>query len=173
MRTRREGPVLSRRERILKNIVGLAVRLIYRSVEVRGRPGETASGPQLTVSNHFGGFADALIQAYALDRVPRFIARDVIWRYPIAKQVIDYGDESELSNHLSQSSVAAKAEISNTLHRYKADHDAAGINDQPSAISAARSISERRRLASMLTICSSVTSVSAYAALTNAARSAR
>jgi hypothetical protein len=42
------------------------------------------------VSNHFGGFADALIQAYALERVPRFIARDVIWRYPIAKQGMEF-----------------------------------------------------------------------------------
>ncbi|MGB5381510.1 MAG: 1-acyl-sn-glycerol-3-phosphate acyltransferase [Acidimicrobiia bacterium] len=77
---------LSRRERFLKNIAGLAVRLVYRSVEVRQVDGETSTGPQLGVSNHFGGFADALIQAYALDRVPRFIARDVIWRYPLAKQ---------------------------------------------------------------------------------------
>ena len=82
--------VLTRRERIIKNIAGLAIRLIYRSVTVRGIPGETASGPQLTVSNHFGGFADALIQAYALDRVPRFIARDVIWKFPIAKQVMEF-----------------------------------------------------------------------------------
>ena len=82
--------VLSRRERILKNIANLAVRLVYRSVEVRQRPGETATGPQLTVSNHFGGFADALVQAYALDRVPRFIARDVIWRIPIAKQIMEF-----------------------------------------------------------------------------------
>lgn len=81
---------LSRRERILKNIANLAVRLVYRSVDVRQQPGETATGPQLTVSNHFGGFADALIQAYALDRVPRFVARDVIWRYPIAKQVMEF-----------------------------------------------------------------------------------
>jgi len=82
----RKPTTLSRRERILKNIAGLAVRLIYRSVEVRQRDGETTAGPQISVSNHFGGFADALIQAYALDRVPRFIARDVIWRYPVAKQ---------------------------------------------------------------------------------------
>jgi len=80
---------LSRRQRVLKNIANLAVRVVYRSVEVRQRPGETSAGPQLTVSNHFGGFADALIQAYALDRVPRFIARDVIWRIPIAKQVME------------------------------------------------------------------------------------
>ncbi|MEN8114432.1 MAG: 1-acyl-sn-glycerol-3-phosphate acyltransferase [Actinomycetota bacterium] len=76
---------LSRRERFLKNVASVAVRLIYRSVEVRQRAGESRSGPQLAVSNHFGGVADALIQSYALDRVPRFVARDVIWRFPIAK----------------------------------------------------------------------------------------
>ncbi|MEN8234551.1 MAG: 1-acyl-sn-glycerol-3-phosphate acyltransferase [Actinomycetota bacterium] len=80
----------SRRERFLKNVAVLAVRLIYRSVEVRQQPGESSSGPQLAVSNHFGGVADALIQAYALDRVPRFVARDVIWRYPLAKQVMGF-----------------------------------------------------------------------------------
>lgn len=90
MTENRTAAVLGRRERLLKNIAGLAVRLIYRSVEVRQREGETSSGPQLSVSNHFGGFADALIQAYALDRVPRFIARDVIWRYPIAKQIMGF-----------------------------------------------------------------------------------
>ena len=81
---------LGRRERFLKNVAGLAVRLIYRSVEVRQRPGETSAEPQLSVSNHFGGFADALIQAYALDRVPRYVARDVIWRYPGAKQAMGF-----------------------------------------------------------------------------------
>ncbi|MEA2024817.1 MAG: 1-acyl-sn-glycerol-3-phosphate acyltransferase [Actinomycetota bacterium] len=90
MTTDQATPGLSRRERILKNIANLAVRLVYRSVDVRQRAGETATGPQLTVSNHFGGFADALIQAYALDRPPRFVARDVIWRYPIAKQVMEF-----------------------------------------------------------------------------------
>lgn len=81
---------LSRRDRFLKNIVGLAIRLIFRSVEVRRRVGETSVGPQLAVSNHFGGLSDALIQAYALDRVPRFVARDVIWRYPLAKQIMQF-----------------------------------------------------------------------------------
>jgi 1-acyl-sn-glycerol-3-phosphate acyltransferase len=81
---------LSRRERFLKNTAGLAVRLIYRSVEVRQLDGETSAGPQLSVSNHFGGFADALIQAYALDRVPRYIARDVIWRYPVVRQIMKF-----------------------------------------------------------------------------------
>ncbi len=90
MKEARPEAHLSRRERFTKNVAGLAVRLIYRSVEVRQAAGETASGPQLAVSNHFGGFSDALVQAYALDRVPRFIARDVIWRYPIARRLMEF-----------------------------------------------------------------------------------
>ncbi len=81
---------LSRRERFLKNVADLATRLLYRRIDVHQQLGATASGPQLSVANHFGGFADALILMYALDRVPRFIARDVIWRYPVAKQVMQF-----------------------------------------------------------------------------------
>ena len=81
---------LSRRERFLKNIAELATRLLYRRIDVHQPHGATASGPQLGVANHFGGFADALILIHALDRVPRFIARDVIWRYPIAKQLMQF-----------------------------------------------------------------------------------
>ena len=86
-----EQPVSSSaRERVLKKIAAWATILLYRSVEVHETYGATASGPQLGVSNHFGGFADPLILAHALDRVPRFIARDVIWKYPIAKQVMEF-----------------------------------------------------------------------------------
>jgi 1-acyl-sn-glycerol-3-phosphate acyltransferase len=81
---------LSRRSRFLKNLADLAMRLLYRSVEVHQQFGETARGPQLGVANHFGGLSDALILIYALDRVPRFIARDVIWKYPIARQVMNF-----------------------------------------------------------------------------------
>ncbi len=79
-----------RRSRFLKNLADLAMRLLYRSVDVHQAYQETASGPQLGVSNHFGGLSDPLIQIYALDRVPRFIARDVIWKYPVAKQVMNF-----------------------------------------------------------------------------------
>lgn len=86
-----EQPVSSSaRERVLKKIAAWATILLYRSVEVHETYRATASGPQLGVSNHFGGFADPLILAHALDRVPRFIARDVIWKYPIAKQVMEF-----------------------------------------------------------------------------------
>ena len=64
--------------------------MLYRNVEVYEAPAQTARGPILGVANHFGGFADPLILVYALDRVPRFIARDVIWRYPVSKQILNF-----------------------------------------------------------------------------------
>jgi 1-acyl-sn-glycerol-3-phosphate acyltransferase len=89
--TRADRPAApSARERALKKIAAWMTLLLYRSVEVHEQYEATASGPQLGVSNHFGGFADPLILAHALDRVPRFIARDVIWRYPLAKQVMEF-----------------------------------------------------------------------------------
>lgn len=81
---------LARRDRFLKNLSALATRLLYRSVDVHQEFGATGRGPQLGVASHFGGFADALILIHSLDRVPRFIGRDVIWSYPVAKQLMNF-----------------------------------------------------------------------------------
>ena len=66
------------------------MRLLYRSVDVHQAFEATVRGPQLGVSNHFGGLSDPLIQIYALDRVPRVIGRDLIWKYPVAKQLMNF-----------------------------------------------------------------------------------
>ena len=63
---------------------------LYHRVEVRQAPGLTDSGPELANASHFGGFTDPLLLIYAMDRVPRFIARDVIWKYPIVKSVMKW-----------------------------------------------------------------------------------
>lgn len=79
---------MTRRERFIKKLVAWAVALLYRRVEVTQVPGLTAGGPVLANASHFGGFTDPLLLIYAMDRVPRFIARDVIWRYPIVRSVM-------------------------------------------------------------------------------------
>jgi glycerol-3-phosphate O-acyltransferase/dihydroxyacetone phosphate acyltransferase len=81
---------MRRRDRLIKKIVSWAMAALYHRVEVRQPRGLTASGPQLANASHFGGFADPLILTHAMDRVPRFIARDVIWRYPPARWVLDW-----------------------------------------------------------------------------------
>ncbi len=56
---------------------------VYRKVDVYRSNADTTGRPQLSVSNHFGGFADPLLLIYAMPRLPRIIARDVIWKFPL------------------------------------------------------------------------------------------
>jgi 1-acyl-sn-glycerol-3-phosphate acyltransferase len=79
----------SRRERFIRKLAGLLVRGVYRRVDVY-RSDDVADGPQLSVSNHFGGFADPLLLIYAMPRVPRVVARDVIWKYPVVRSVMNW-----------------------------------------------------------------------------------
>ncbi len=81
---------MRRSERIIKKLVWWAIAALYHRVEVRQAPDLTSSGPILANSSHFGGFADPLILIYAMDRVPRFIARDVIWKVPVARSMMNW-----------------------------------------------------------------------------------
>ena len=81
---------MKRSDRIIKKFVSWAVAALYHRVEVRQAPGLTESGPQLANASHFGGFTDPLLLIYTMDRVPRFIARDVIWKFIGAKQVMNW-----------------------------------------------------------------------------------
>ena len=81
---------MKRSDRIIKRIASWLVAGLYRRVEVRHAQNATAAGAELANASHFGGFADALILVYAMDRVPRFIARDVIWKIPPARWVMNW-----------------------------------------------------------------------------------
>lgn len=61
--------------------------LLFHRVEVRQAHGLTSSGSQLANASHFGGFSDPLVLIRAMDRVPRFIGRDVIWKVPVVRNI--------------------------------------------------------------------------------------
>lgn len=84
-----ESPRQTRRERFIRKFAGVLVRGVYRRVDVY-RTDDVTDGPQLSVSNHFGGFADPLLLIYAMPRVPRIMARDVIWRIPVARSIMKW-----------------------------------------------------------------------------------
>jgi len=63
--------------------------LTWREVEA-GDLSATESGPVLLVSNHFGGAADAIVLMSVLPRRPRILADDTIWRYPVARQAMEW-----------------------------------------------------------------------------------
>ena len=80
----------SRRDRILRKIGFWAVKGLYRSVDVYHAEGSMSDGPQLAIANHFGGFSDPILLLYAMERRPRFLAQDGIWKVPVVKQLMNY-----------------------------------------------------------------------------------
>lgn len=81
---------MTRRERVIRKIVAWSTAMLFHRVEVRQHPDLTASGSQLANSSHFGGFTDPLVLIRVMDRVPRFIARDVIWKFPVVRSILNW-----------------------------------------------------------------------------------
>lgn len=80
----------TRRERVVRKLATLIVWGVYRRVDVYRADGDHAAGPRMSVANHFGGFADPLLLMAVLPRLPRIIARDVIWKIPVAGSVMNW-----------------------------------------------------------------------------------
>ena len=77
------GVVVRRLARIISN-------LVYREIDVYVDPAlrHDDHGPTVAVSNHFGGLADGILLVDSMPRLPRIVARDVIWTVPVAGQVM-------------------------------------------------------------------------------------
>lgn len=73
----------TRTDRFVKKLASLVVFAAYQSVDIYEPEHHASGGPQLTVANHFGGVADALLLVHAMPTMPRIIARDGIWKFPI------------------------------------------------------------------------------------------
>jgi len=78
----------SKKTRRIRRFASVAVGALYRSVEVYVAADTPVTGPVIAVSNHFGGFADPLLLLSAAHRTPRIVARDKIWKIPIAGSVM-------------------------------------------------------------------------------------
>lgn len=77
------------RGRFVRRLARLIATLVYREIDLAVHPGVSdVRGPVVAVSNHFGGLADGVLLVDASPRMPRIVARDVIWKIPIAGQVM-------------------------------------------------------------------------------------
>lgn len=81
---------MTRRDRFIRKFIAWVMALLFHRVEVRQPHGLTSSGSQLANASHFGGFSDPLVLIRAMDRVPRFIGRDVIWKVPIVRNIANF-----------------------------------------------------------------------------------
>lgn len=83
--------VATRKDRGLRKLAAVVAWATFRKVEVyRADASTSESGPLMSTANHFGGFLDPLLAMYALPRRPRIIARDVIWKIPVARQIMNW-----------------------------------------------------------------------------------
>jgi 1-acyl-sn-glycerol-3-phosphate acyltransferase len=83
-------PSPSRKDRVIAKIVSFLARAVYREIEIYVPERVPPSAPLVTVSNHFGGFSDALVLLSILPRRPGIVARDVIWRIPPAAWLMNW-----------------------------------------------------------------------------------
>lgn len=66
-----------------RRIARTLANIVYRDIDVHLPAGSVPQGPVLAVANHFGGLADGVLLVDSLPRMPRVVARDVIWRIPL------------------------------------------------------------------------------------------
>jgi glycerol-3-phosphate O-acyltransferase / dihydroxyacetone phosphate acyltransferase len=79
----------SRKGRFVRKLATAAVRALYRRVDVYRGSEPLTAGPELTVANHFGGFADPLLLLAVLPRPAAILARDLIWRIPVVGWIMN------------------------------------------------------------------------------------
>jgi 1-acyl-sn-glycerol-3-phosphate acyltransferase len=82
--------VATRKDRFIARLVSFLARAVFRDIEVHWAEPPSPTAPVLSVSNHFGGFADALVLLHAFDRRPGIVARDVIWNVPVVGSFMDW-----------------------------------------------------------------------------------
>jgi len=74
---------MSGRGAITRRAARAITSLVYREIDIRVDPAFDPSAPTVMVSNHFGGLADGLLLIDALPRMPRIVAKDVIFSVPL------------------------------------------------------------------------------------------
>jgi 1-acyl-sn-glycerol-3-phosphate acyltransferase len=62
--------------------------IVFRDVDIRIHPDANFAGPTICVANHFGGLSDAVLIVGSLPVMPRVVARDVIWKTPVAGRIM-------------------------------------------------------------------------------------
>jgi 1-acyl-sn-glycerol-3-phosphate acyltransferase len=71
------------RRGLAQRLVRLMANLVYRDIDVHLPAGTMPGGPVLAVANHFGGLSDGVLLIDSSPRMPRVVARDVIWKVPV------------------------------------------------------------------------------------------
>jgi glycerol-3-phosphate O-acyltransferase / dihydroxyacetone phosphate acyltransferase len=74
--------------RAVRQFASKAAGGLFRSVEVLRPASVPPSGPQLWCVSHFGALSDPIVLLHALDRPPRFLAGDFLWKVPVLRRAL-------------------------------------------------------------------------------------
>ena len=77
----------TRRRGFVQRLSRAVASLVYREIDVRPWDETLDEHPILAVSNHFGGLSDGILLIDSAPGMPRIVARDVIWRIPVAGRI--------------------------------------------------------------------------------------
>ena len=75
-------------DQLVLRIAKIATRGFYRKVETAGFDRLDTRRPTLIVANHFNGFADPVLVAAALNRLPRFLAKATLWKVILVRPLL-------------------------------------------------------------------------------------
>lgn len=75
------------RGRLPRRLVRGLATLVYRDIDVRVPASGFPEGPTLAVANHFGGLSDGVLLIDSAPRMPRVVARDLIWKVPFVGSI--------------------------------------------------------------------------------------
>ncbi|HEX4964550.1 MAG TPA: 1-acyl-sn-glycerol-3-phosphate acyltransferase [Thermoanaerobaculia bacterium] len=77
------------RDRIVRGIARLVLKLFFREVEVVGAERILPGRPLVLVANHVNGLIDSLLVMGPLPVVPRFLAKSTLWNVAPARPFLD------------------------------------------------------------------------------------
>jgi len=72
-------------DRVLAGVASVALRLLFRSIEIEGLENLPRHRPMVVVANHFNGFVDPVLLVRGLHRLPRFLAKATLWKVVVAR----------------------------------------------------------------------------------------
>jgi 1-acyl-sn-glycerol-3-phosphate acyltransferase len=118
-----EVEVVRPRGGVPRRLARMAANLVYRDIDVHLPVEAIPDGPVMAVANHFGGLADGVLLVDSAPRMPRVVARDVIWKVPLVGHLASGIGMIPVHKAADGGARASNDEMFASAYRALGDHD--------------------------------------------------